>query len=265
MGTLQFVKTITRSPLSHNLVMGTVGLTILWMIASVVSILFQCPAPQTWTILSQRCFNQRAFWDASGSFDVTIDVKLALTPMYIVWHLQMPRKKKILTMGVFSTKLLTTPLTILRLRYIASTSLSLDQTYDDFNTITITEIGMNFSIITTCFPFLKTIIDNLQPGVLTSEVHTSSSHHSYTKRANHALRSLGKRSQKSDLQRLPSDSRQWLNEPGRYDTVTSAGSRVGTSRSSSHGSQTLIIKQKTDFEVRCEDGTFQERRGEESV
>lgn len=49
---------------------------------------------------------QRVFYDAVGSFDIMVDVVLAVIPIYIVWHLQMSRGQKILIVGVFSAKLL---------------------------------------------------------------------------------------------------------------------------------------------------------------
>ena len=150
----------------------------------------------------------------------------------------------------------TIPLTILRLRYIASGDSSLDQTYNDFNTVMTTEIGMNFSIITTCFPFFKPAIDNLQPGMLRSEIHTTPSRHSYGKTATFALRSLRKSSQRSDANARPRDPQRWLQDPDRYNTVVITGDWVGLSRSSSRGSQTMIITQTFDLEIWSDPGPF---------
>ena len=151
-------------------------------------------------------------------------------------------------------------MTVLRLRYIASGSRSLDQTYDDFNVIMTTEIGMNFSIITTCLPFLKPVIDSLQPGGLKSEVHTKPSHHS-----SYALRSVRKSSQRFDPRPCPSDSQGWLQDPDGPNTVISAGNWAGPSRSSSRGSQTMAITQQFDLEVRSDPGPSQQQGIREEV
>ena len=58
MGTLVFVKTIARKVSTYKIVMGTMGFTLLWTIASLFGILFQCSVPQPWAILSSQCFNQ---------------------------------------------------------------------------------------------------------------------------------------------------------------------------------------------------------------
>ena len=57
-GTLVFVKTIARKVSTYKLVMGAMGFTVLWTIAGLFGILFQCSVPAPWAILSSRCFNQ---------------------------------------------------------------------------------------------------------------------------------------------------------------------------------------------------------------
>ena len=123
-----------------------------------------------------------------------------------------------------------------------------------------TEIGMNFSIITTCFPFLKPVIDSLQPGGLKSEVHTTPTHHS-----SYALRSLRKSNQRFDPHPRPSDSQRWLQDPDGPDTVISAGNWAGPSRNSSRRSQNMIITQKFDLEVWSDPGPSQGQEIQEDV
>lgn len=55
--------------------------------------------------------------------------------------------------------------------YLASASRSSDRTFADFKTALVTEIDMNLSIIFACFPFLKPVMDGLQTGLLTSDIH----------------------------------------------------------------------------------------------
>ena len=55
--------------------------------------------------------------------------------------------------------------------YLSSAAKSTDRTFADFNTAIVTEIDMNLSIIFACFPFLKPVMDGLQTGLLTSDIH----------------------------------------------------------------------------------------------
>lgn len=76
------------------------------------------------------------------------------------------------------------PIIIVRLVYLNAASESVDHPYDDFITVLITSVQANLSVITTCVPFIKPIIDSLQTGILASDIHTltSSRHPSYALR-----------------------------------------------------------------------------------
>lgn len=62
------------------------------------------------------------------------------------------------------------PLAILRIVYIKSASISVDQTYDDLKTVLLTQVDMNLSITFACFIFLKPFMDGLQTGLLASDI-----------------------------------------------------------------------------------------------
>lgn len=62
------------------------------------------------------------------------------------------------------------PIAILRIVYIKSASNSGDHTFDDLQTVLLTQIDMNLSIIFACFIFLKPFMDGLQTGLLASDI-----------------------------------------------------------------------------------------------
>ena len=64
------------------------------------------------------------------------------------------------------------PLAVLRLIYLSSSLRSPDRTHSDFRLAVVTQIGMNLTIILACVPFLKPLLDNIQPGWSTSNVRT---------------------------------------------------------------------------------------------
>ena len=63
---------------------------------------------------------------------------------------------------------------IIRLVFLGLTRSSTDHTYDDFHPALMTSIHINFSVIFTCLPFLKNVIDNMQTGMLAGEIHVRS-------------------------------------------------------------------------------------------
>lgn len=64
----------------------------------------------------------------------------------------------------------TIPLSILRLIYLWDSSKSSNITMNSFNFSIVTVIHTNYSIITSCLPFLKPILDVLAVGVITNDV-----------------------------------------------------------------------------------------------
>ena len=58
MAVLQFLSTIARSKIHSAVTKGVLGLNLVWTIAAILAIAFQCHLPQPWQVLSDRCFNQ---------------------------------------------------------------------------------------------------------------------------------------------------------------------------------------------------------------
>ena len=62
------------------------------------------------------------------------------------------------------------PLAVLRLVYVKSASNSEDHPFDDLQTVLLTQVDMNLSIVFACFIFLKPFMDGLQTGLLASDI-----------------------------------------------------------------------------------------------
>jgi len=154
----------------RTLVHGTMTLTAVWTIAATFGVAFQCSVPKTWAILSEQCFDQIAFWDVIGAFDIMTDLLAILLPIYTLRVLQTTWVKKGTVMLAFSVRIIVIPLTILRLIYLNEAFKSPDRVLYDWKVAVVTQIGMNVSIITACVPFLKPVMAQLQPGWSTGNV-----------------------------------------------------------------------------------------------
>jgi hypothetical protein len=60
---------------------------------------------------------------------------------------------------------------IVRLVFMKLNASSIDRPFNDFFTALVTSVHVNFSVIFTCLPFLKTVMDNIQTGLLAGDVH----------------------------------------------------------------------------------------------
>ena len=60
---------------------------------------------------------------------------------------------------------------IVRLVFLHANGSSADHPFADFTTAVATSVHVNFSVVFTCLPFLKPVVDNLQTGIMAGAVH----------------------------------------------------------------------------------------------
>ncbi|ESZ96421.1 hypothetical protein SBOR_3153 [Sclerotinia borealis F-4128] len=153
----------------------------LWALSAEISILFQCDQPSLWAVLStEQCFNIGAFWIAIGALDIVSDSGIILLPIFIVWGLQMPLRRKALVFMAFGTRTFILPLSIIRLVVISSSgspTLS-NQTLVSYHNYFWTTVQLNGAIFFTCLPFLKPFMESMSSGGLAASVNAMDSSYS---------------------------------------------------------------------------------------
>ncbi|TGO08760.1 hypothetical protein BTUL_0193g00120 [Botrytis tulipae] len=159
-----------------------------WSLISIVVIALQCQLPDPWVFEPGKCINvvrylqvskfciltsvtvpQRVFWTVNAVVDSLTQVFIGLLPVYILNALKMEDSKKRLTILLFSPNLLTLPILILRIIYLYNTIDSTNYTWDSLNLALMTNLHPSFTIILSCVPFSKSIIDSLivAPHIIT--------------------------------------------------------------------------------------------------
>lgn len=76
---------------------------LLLLVAGLVGMIFQCiPVQSIWMPqLEHRCFDQLAFYIATGSLNLVTDFFVVLMPIPILWGLQLPTARKYGLVAVF--------------------------------------------------------------------------------------------------------------------------------------------------------------------
>ena len=90
-------------PLFVAIRIGIISIFILYFVIMSLDI-FQCiPIEKSWNklITTGHCFDFNAAYKTTGIFNVLSDFAILIMPMPCVWNLNMPLRKKLLTMGVF--------------------------------------------------------------------------------------------------------------------------------------------------------------------
>ncbi|KAI9644578.1 hypothetical protein NHQ30_006599 [Ciborinia camelliae] len=155
---------------------------ILWALSAEISIVFQCDLPNPWALLStEQCFNIGAFWKAIGALDIVSDSCIIILPIFIVWGLQMPLRRKALVFMAFGTRVFSIiPLSIIRLLVISSSGSPTlpNQTLVSYHNYLWTTVQLNAAIFFGCLPFLKPFMESMSSGALAASVNPMDSSYS---------------------------------------------------------------------------------------
>ncbi|KAI4123160.1 MAG: hypothetical protein LQ338_005409 [Usnochroma carphineum] len=206
---------------------------------------------RTWAkaILAAVATWATAFWDAIGAMDVMTDLALVALPMYIVWNLQMARKHKIAVTIAFGCR-------------IISALNSTDETFEYRQTIFCMLADVNASILVACIPFLKPFMQGLESGLLTSDLRVRGPTKSLFANISSDMEvGKGRKDNGYPLNRMSGNNKSGIRRGSRslgWYGDDGLGHRVNIAhqprdrdfeRRSSSGSDKMIIKQTTEFNV----------------
>lgn len=209
MAALQFLMLLARPKvpdmpdLRRIAAQSIAALILTWLVIAVSCITFQCAVPHQWDQASGRCFNQvwphgqalsddenngsqSAFWMTNGMIDVTTQLLMGLAPLYLLFDLHLPVAKKRLALLSFTpyitygsppnlifrvlTWLRTIPLAVLRLVYLYRVYHPSNTANAALNVALVTVIHTNYSVVASCVPLLKPVLDYIAIDLVTKNV-----------------------------------------------------------------------------------------------
>ncbi|KAK0933468.1 hypothetical protein LTR29_014928 [Friedmanniomyces endolithicus] len=104
-----FLSRITKTPRQLRLFLACNVLTAVIGVASILLVTLGCPTESGyyWAMYenSRSCPSQSARWQAITGLDIITEVLLLALPVYLVWGLQMPRRKKTMIIAAFYLRL----------------------------------------------------------------------------------------------------------------------------------------------------------------
>ncbi|KAF2279836.1 uncharacterized protein EI97DRAFT_482636 [Westerdykella ornata] len=169
-----FALNLQPHPNFKIMIHGLTILNVVWAVTSIFGVAFQCKLPRTWAITSHQCVNQPVLWTFIEALNGFTDVALSAILCSIVWILQIS-KAKFMLLSVFAARILIVLPICFRLIYIYQANMphnspDWDPTLKETNVAIATAVLMNATLVLTCVPFLKPLMENLQPGWSTSDV-----------------------------------------------------------------------------------------------
>ncbi|KAK5110884.1 hypothetical protein LTR85_000694 [Meristemomyces frigidus] len=152
-------------------VMALVSIYSLW---AVLSGIFACnPVDSFWDMSrfawdQPGCLPRLTVWYTNAAINIATDVAIALLPLPVISSLQIPRRQRIILMGVFAAGLFTCFMSILRLIYIFPITSTSDVTWNSPLAAIWSCVETNIGIWCSCVPTLKGCVQRYYPKLLDS-------------------------------------------------------------------------------------------------
>ncbi|KAL2177725.1 uncharacterized protein P884DRAFT_284881 [Thermothelomyces heterothallicus CBS 202.75] len=149
------------------LVLFIVVITSLWAVA--ITLTYCIPLQATWdpTVVASFCQPQSAWWASTGIVIAT-DLMIFILPIPIVAPLSLPRRQKLVVVGVFTIGFFVCIVSLIRLVILiqAKGSTDPDFTYTPATLSYLTALEVHTAIVVSCAMTLRPLVDRFFPGLL---------------------------------------------------------------------------------------------------
>ncbi|EFX05058.1 integral membrane protein [Grosmannia clavigera kw1407] len=145
---------------------------IVWQISWPVAI-FQCkPVSAAWGRPGDCTSGQSVILNVSYFVSVSnvfTDISTALLPLFLLRHLQMPKRIKFITIGILSLGVFASVATIIRITYTWAYSAKHGRYYEIGKIVTLTVLECDLGIIAGSAPMLRILLRNILPSYGSSQ------------------------------------------------------------------------------------------------
>ncbi|OTA81548.1 hypothetical protein M434DRAFT_37508 [Hypoxylon sp. CO27-5] len=158
-----FCPTRARNPVWWVL-HGLAVANILYYIACFFTFLFQCvPREKIWNpTVDGTCIDNDAATVVAGVLNLTLDVGIFITPIWAIWLLQMPMKRKLGVLSLFGVGLFTCTIAALGVAYRVPLTTDADTTHAIAVVGLWTYAELVGTILVGCMPMFPRFYDHLQ-------------------------------------------------------------------------------------------------------
>ncbi|CAM1510699.1 Fc.00g010340.m01.CDS01 [Cosmosporella sp. VM-42] len=155
-------------PIYRNILWALFALSwIVWQISWPVAI-FQCkPVAAAWGEPGDCTSGQSVILNVSyfvSAANIFTDISTALVPILLLRHLQMPRKIKVITMGILSLGVFASVATTIRISYTWAYTSPSERFYEIGKIVMLTVLECDLGIIAGSMPMLRRLVHNLSPS-----------------------------------------------------------------------------------------------------
>ncbi|KAI1124191.1 hypothetical protein F5Y10DRAFT_285389 [Nemania abortiva] len=138
----------------------------LWLLTSILTLLFQCALPAPWDYINgSRCINRKAWWSFIAVINVATEFFIVTLYFLIIGNLRMSLMRRSFILLVFSTRLLVIGIALTQLTIFLQVFPSFDITKESWLPTVLNQATLATSVVTACGPYLRPFMESLESGM----------------------------------------------------------------------------------------------------
>ncbi|KAI7776709.1 hypothetical protein LA080_004643 [Diaporthe eres] len=168
---LQYRRIFT-GPAMQKLTMAGLAFEGAWALTLSILLPLVCnPVSNFWDPdVPGKCLNQLAIWYVMASINLVSDFVIFSMPLPVIKNLQLPKKQKIMLMGVFCLGFLTCIISIYRMKTLKVAGESTDPSWDNTDAAVWSFIELSIGVLAACLPTLRPLFALILPRFFKSTV-----------------------------------------------------------------------------------------------
>ncbi|KAL1848500.1 hypothetical protein Daus18300_013601 [Diaporthe australafricana] len=154
----------------QKLTMATLIFEGAWAITLSILLPLVChPVANFWDpTVEGSCLNQLAIWYVMASINLVSDFVIFSMPLPVIKNLQLPKKQKIMLMGVFCLGFLTCIISVYRMKTLKVAAESTDPSWDNTDAAVWSFIELSIGVLAACLPTLRPLFALILPRLFKS-------------------------------------------------------------------------------------------------
>ncbi|KAL1794888.1 hypothetical protein ACET3X_006704 [Alternaria dauci] len=153
---LLFLYHLADSTFRKASVLAISALVLLWTIATVAGMVFQCELPKPWMIWTGKCISLVPFWMVATIVDIVLETAIIVLCVHRVWTLRESYRQKTLATLLLSMRFILVAASIVRLVYLQQAyDRNGDPSFDSIPYAIVTQSQTTLAVLVVCSLCLK--------------------------------------------------------------------------------------------------------------
>ncbi|TQS36145.1 hypothetical protein Golomagni_03412 [Golovinomyces magnicellulatus] len=111
-----------------------------------------------------RCIDVRAVGVVGAAFSIGEDVTFLLLPVPLIWKLKLKPSRKIGIILILTIGVIACAASVVRLKYLIKYNQTVDQVWENFTLVVLSQLELSLSIICVCFPAIRLLFSRSKRG-----------------------------------------------------------------------------------------------------